>query len=967
MSRSKAQPRPRLPSLLPGWLGRLLAGAIVVAGFLLADTVYLLLVRFASGVGLTPFAVGADTLPRFYQFMLLAHTGVGIALVGVMIVFLVAHLPTVWRRYHAASAWSGGAYAVLGITLLVTGLFILSAAATRENQWAWWTHVVASSVVVGAYIVHRMVSFARPDGLQFVRYLGGISVAALALFLAHGALVLGGGGTLAAPSTAPGGADRDVQQLLAGRFGPAGWVPVGAVPPASPFFPSATTTTTGAYLAARILTTPGFGTSRDAVRAEVADRGFVMEARIGAESCETCHPDVVDQWATSAHRFASFNNPFYEATIMDMRRGALETNPWMEEHIASFPEDVDGVGRGKSKWCSGCHDPALMLAGTMGREIDRTSLEAQAGLTCLACHAIDRVHDQTGNGNYNIPDEQEDPYLFPASPPGSSGRYLHDLAVKARPAVHKARLLKPFHSESAFCATCHKVSLTEPVNNYRWLRGQDDFDNWDDSGVALNAARTFYLPPSKRVCQDCHMPLEPAPRGDVAADNGMVRSHRFLAVNTALPYLRADTATVRRIEEFLRDSKLTVDVLAVKAPGRAVTMPLEWDASEVEAGVPLTFDVVVRNAGVGHTFPGGTNDSNEGWLEFTIEDEEGNLLVASGEIGADGYLDPMAHTFKAVIVDEDGDAIHRRNAQDIHVAVYQNVIGPGSADIAHFELVLPDAWVGSRLTVRARLLWRKFDRAYTEFAFAGNPAGFASFDDVPDLPVTEIASDSARVLVMGQTAVDGGPSFPRLPEQWVRYNDYGIGLLLEGDTRGAANAFEIVAALRPDVSDGPLNLAKTALAEGNLTAAYDGLARAEEVATGDARAAWVWGRVLQEDGRYSEAVLAYERVLEVFPEDRATWRAMGRTLFLDQQFERALEALAEVLEIDPEDRVAHYNRMLALRALGREAEADRAEAAYLYYGIDESAQEITRTYRARDPGANIMAQPIPTHRLEIRR
>ena len=101
-------------------------------------------------------------------------------------------------------------------------------------------------------------------------------------------------------------------------------------------------------------------------------------------------------------------------------------------------------------------------------------------------------------------------------------------------------------------------------------------------------------------------------------------------------------------------------------------MPLEWDASEVEAGVPLTFDVVVRNAGVGHTFPGGTNDSNEGWLEFTIEDEEGNLLVASGEIGADGYLDPMAHTFKAVIVDEDGDAIHRRNAQDIHVTVYQN-------------------------------------------------------------------------------------------------------------------------------------------------------------------------------------------------------------------------------------------------------------------------------------------------------
>ena len=969
MTRPEAsQPRPRLPSLLPVWLLRLLVGAIGIAGFLLADTVYLLLVRLADGVGLAPFALGADTLPRFYQFLVLAHTGLGILLVAVMVVFLVAHLPRVWSRYHPASAWSGIAYAVLGVTLLVTGLFILSAAATRENQWAWWTHVVAALVVVGAYIVHRMVSIARPNALQFARYLGAVSAAALALFLTHGALVVGGGGgALAERSMGPGGVDRNVQELLAGRFGPAGWVPVGAVPSASPFFPSAATTTTGAYLAARILTTPGFGTPRELVRAEVAERGFVQEARIGAESCESCHPDVVDQWAASAHRFASFNNPFYEATIMAMRTGALETNPWIDEHLASFPDDVDGVGRAKSKWCSGCHDPALMLAGTMGREIDRASLEAQAGLTCLACHAIDRIHDQTGNGNYNIADEQEDPYVFASSAPGSVGRYLHDLALKARPAVHQVQLLKPFYKESAYCATCHKVSLTEPVNNYRWLRGQNEFDNWDDSGISLNASRTFYLPPSKRVCQDCHMPFEPAPRGDVAADDGMVRSHRFLAVNTALPYVRGDTATVRRIEQFLRDQKLTVDVLAVKAAGRAATMPLEWDASEVEAGVSLTFDVVVRNVGVGHTFPGGTNDSNEGWLEFTIDDGAGNVLFASGEIGEDGHLDPMAHTFKAVMVDRDGNAIHQRNAQDIHVAVYQNVIGPGTADIAHYELVLPEAWVGSRLTVRARLLWRKFDRAYTEFAFARNPAGFARFDDVPDLPVTEIASDSARVLVVRGIASEGAPSLPRLAEEWVRYNDYGIGLLLEGDTRGAASAFSIVAALRPDISDGPLNLAKTALAEGNLEAAYDALARAEDVVTGDARAAWVWGRVLQEDGRYEEAVLAYERVLEVFGEDRATWRAMGRTLFLDQQFERALEALTQVLRIDPEDRVAHYHRMLSLRALGRDDEADRAEAAYLYYAVDESAQEITRAYRARDAGANIMAQPIPTHRLEIRR
>jgi hypothetical protein len=132
--------------------------------------------------------------------------------------------------------------------------------------------------------------------------------------------------------------------------------------------------------------------------------------------------------------------------------------------------------------------------------------EAQAGLTCLSCHAIDKIHNLTGNGNYNIADEQEDPYLFANSAEGSLGAFLHDAALKAKPDVHKQQMMKPFFRESEYCMTCHKVSLSEPVNNYRWIRGQDEYDNWHDSGIALNASRTFYLPGFKRECQDCHMP-----------------------------------------------------------------------------------------------------------------------------------------------------------------------------------------------------------------------------------------------------------------------------------------------------------------------------------------------------------------------------------------------------------------------------------------------------------------------------
>ena len=55
----------------------------------------------------------------------------------------------------------------------------------------------------------------------------------------------------------------------------------------------------------------------------------------------------------------------------------------------------------------------------------------------------------------------------------------------------------------------------------------------------------------------------------------------------------------------------------------------------------------------------------------------------------------------------------------------------------------------------ARLLWRKFDRAYTEFAHRTNPEGFTRFDEVPDLPVTEIAADEVALSVAAAGAPGG--------------------------------------------------------------------------------------------------------------------------------------------------------------------------------------------------------------------
>jgi len=963
------RPRQILPSLLSPSLKRLLTVALVLASFMLANTAYLLLNRLADALDWSFFAVGETSLPKLFQAMVLTHTGVGLLLAALMFAFAICHLPKVWKRHHKSSVISGALYVAIGVTLVVTGLFILTAAASRDNRWAWWAHVICAALAPTGYIIHRLVSYARPPKIAFGRFAIAVASVMAVLVVWHGFTKRDIARTREAQlafakglHTGPGAKERDITKSVESRF-----VPAAFVPPASPFFPSSATTTTGGYLPSRIITAGDRG-SPEKLKADLDRYGFVHTTKIGAETCNRCHPDIVAQWAASAHRFSSFNNPFYEATINDMRKNATAPNPWVETHTRHYPETAGRVGMVKSKWCSGCHDPALMLAGKMDSEIDRTSPEAQAGLTCLACHAIDHIHNRTGDGNYNIADEQEDPYLFAEAGTGSPGVFLHDAAVKAKPTVHKRQMLKAFFRTSEFCATCHKVSLPEPVNNYRWLRGQNEYDNWHDSGVALNASRTFYLPPKKRVCQDCHMPLEPATRGDVAAKNGLVKSHHFGAVNTALPFLRGDKEFIGKIEAFLRDEKLSVDIFAFATEGMGkMVMAIDRAKPTLIAGEKATVDVVVRNKGVGHTFPGGTNDSNEGWLEFSLHDDAGNVLALSGYVGDDGHLDPMAHVYKAVILDQHGNLIHKRNAQDIHVTVFANVIGPGTADLAHYEFVVPSELAGKTLTIRARLLWRKFDRKYTEFAYHANREGFKPFEKVPDLPITEIAAGKVSLTVVAGKSQYAVAKIDADAAEWMRYNDYGIGSLLEGNTRNAARAFEQVARLQPDKIDGPLNLAKTAVRDGNLDKAYEYLQQCEKIKLGDARAAWVWGLALQEDGRYEKAVLAYQRVLEQFPEDRATWRNLGRTYYLDRKYERALEAFAQVLKIDPEDRMAHYHTMLCCRALGRKQEAERAAAAYEFYQIDESAQEITRTFRLKNPGTNLMAQPIRTHTLVVKK
>ena len=220
------------------------------------------------------------------------------------------------------------------------------------------------------------------------------------------------------------------------------------------------------------------------------------------------------------------------------------------------------VGPQPSKWCAGCHDHAVFFNGRFERPIkDQVDTpEARAGLACTSCHSIVHVNSTMGNGDFTI----EYPPLHELAT--SRNPYLHALdsfLTYLNPGPHKKAFLKPFmRGESAeFCAACHKVHLDVPVNQYRWFRGFNDYDNWQASGVSGQGARSFYYPAKSQVCADCHMPLVSS--RDPGNHDGKVHSHRFPASHMAIAYVNRDEAQMKATEQFLKSGFITVDIFAV--------------------------------------------------------------------------------------------------------------------------------------------------------------------------------------------------------------------------------------------------------------------------------------------------------------------------------------------------------------------------------------------------------------------
>jgi tetratricopeptide (TPR) repeat protein len=912
-------------------------------------------------------AFGTPTL--FYVTNALLHPLLGIGVGVLFVVFILRH------RGSFVGVWGNGALVLLGLTAAF-GIYLAFAGMIRPHSMALYAHV--GLAIVGLFsLLLWLRGQARTGGASLDpeklrtawRASVGVAVAAVAFYAVvatYHYVDSDLGYRIQNPSTAP----LSMESEGGG--------------PSSLLFPSSATTSDGKTITSQ----------------------FFMDS----ESCRPCHTDIYNQWQSSMHHMGSFNNQWYRKAIEYMQ---------------------DTVGIKPSLWCGGCHDHALVFTNQMQthpiREVEDTR-EGQNGLGCMSCHSIARVKDTMGQGGFVM---DYPPLDRLASSKNPLLHFLHDYAVKLNPKPHRNAFLKPFHKDPQripeFCSSCHKVHLDVPVNNYRWIRGFNDYDNWQASGVSGQGARSFYYPPNPSQCADCHMPLVPSK--DFGNLNGFVHSHRFAAANTAVPISYGDQEQVQQVESFLKGA-LSVDIFALaeepaETAGAAVTMrgageapqlastfavgeessagsaatgasavapvklmaPLGRAPAQVRRGDTVRVEVVVRTRKLGHFFPGGTVDAFDCWLELQARDSKGKIIFWSGEAADNGHgpVEPGAHFYRSLQLDAHSNPINKRNAWSTRATMYAHLIPPGAADTVHFRMKVPED-AGDPITLTAKLNYRKFSWWNTQWAFAGvrdpsqaNPDVTKNYDDgrwvfqgdlsqvsakfkvIPDVPTVVIAEDTATIPVAAKNSPPFTETLSPDPRDRERWNDYGIGLLLQGDLKGAERAFETVTKLDPHYADGWVNVARARVQEGNIDAAIPMLEKATELNPRLGSAHYFTGLALKADGNYPAAFAEFSKASALYPRDRVVRNQMGRMLFLERKYKEAVAEFDKTLAVDPEDLEAHYNLMLCYRGLRDDAQAAQEEKLYLRFKADESSRAVTGPYKLTHPEDNNEAQPIHEH------
>ncbi len=656
--------------------------------------------------------------------------------------------------------------------------------------------------------------------------------------------------------------------------------------------------------------------------ARMENGGFVEPGAFPtAEYCGYCHQEAYAQWRQALHS-NSFRTPFYRASVnILMRTKGIEY----------------------TRHCDSCHNPIGVLSGalTQDSKIDRKFDED--GLTCTTCHSIQKLQSTLGNGGFVMG--------VPAVMVDENGNRIAGEVpyneIVDHPERHAKAVMKDIYKTPEFCASCHKANLPNPLNEYKWIRAFTSFDEWQNSKFSERNPLTFYSA-KLTTCQNCHMMREPAVLHDSGAKNGTLASHRWPAGNTAVPFYYGFDQQLQKTIDFLKSGKyLNVDLVAIKkSDSDNLIAPLGSVPFQLSRNQKIEAMVVIQNKNIGHSLIPEVRDLYEAWVEFTVKDATGREIVHSGFLKPDGTLEPRAHSFTNRPVNSDGNFVDNHKVWTIHSMAYDNSIQAGRSALVRYQFTVPQDAQGP-LTVTARVNYRHFRQSYLNNVFG---------PDHPAYPVIELASKT-RTLMIGDNPVVAAD--PQDNPDWMRWNNLGIGYLDQLQYADAVHAFREVVKLRPDYSDGYINIGLTYIEWEKYSEARASLEKGLALSRDNARALYYLAIVERRAGNSEAELTDLTKVVAAYPQSRDARRELGVYYYQQHQPEEAIKQFEALQAIDPDDVAAHYNLAILYKRMGLKEKASEQAALFATKQIDPGAPTYSLDFLRNHP--EISNESVPWH------
>lgn len=427
------------------------------------------------------------------------------------------------------------------------------------------------------------------------------------------------------------------------------------------------------------------------------------------EKCAECHPQQYEEWTGSMHALA-FKDPVYQGELS---------------------KAVKAVGHDIARQCEGCHSPVGVVTGEVKSPgLKGLSSVALNGVSCDICHSIkdhtgwQTPYHQPENGSFIMSPGKETAGVVtltkygPYKPDDGCGEGFHECVEQ------------PLHKQTELCANCHQVhhykTHTPLESTYR---------EWKDGPYSVKNI----------ACQDCHM----------VDYNTFVRSaddfkkpergefrHYFNGANFLL-YSLLEKAAQKSGDAALAanaKNKYEMAVARLKAAADVEVMPIYRDNTLAE------IKVRVYNKRAGHNLPTSLTNIRQIWLEMTVKDQSGKVVMTSGTVGKNGSLPEEARLFNTDGMD---NGFHLRvNPWEIIAFSRNDTIPPKGYKDVYYGLSAPKA--KGPLSVEVKLRYRQAEQEIAHALLGAVPADIDlaatyGLTKMPDMPVIDMVEKTVPI------------------------------------------------------------------------------------------------------------------------------------------------------------------------------------------------------------------------------